>query len=1077
MNGVSVEVMRDKGSNGCIVRKSLVQVGQYTGVRIQVRTIDNSLMWVSEARLPVETPFYTGSVKAAVLQNPIYDLIIGNIEGAVDKECSDKATQTFAAAVTRSQAQRKLTRKPLVSVSTAELAEARELLQEQRADPTLAKVIQRFDEGSEQELHGGTQKFVLRKGRICRSRKSSSGEVAHHLVVPEKYRFGIFKLGHESAMAGHMAFGKTKDRIQVEFYWPGMDADVKRWVRSCDICQKTADKGRVKPAPLNPLPIISEPFQRVAVDIVGPINPRASDGSKYILTLVDFSTRWPEAVPLRNIETTTVAEALWEIFCRIGIPRQVLSDRGTQFTSAMMAELLRLLSIEGLRTTPYHPQCNGLCEKFNGTLKRMLRRMAAEQPKEWPRYISPLLFAYREAPQSSLKFSPFELLYGRTVRGPLQVLRELWEDDNPDPDVKATYTYVLDLTQRLRQTCELAQQELTRSQEVQKSYFDKKTKLRRLEPGTQCLLLLPTSHNKLLHQWKGPYTIVDRVNDLQYVVQVDGIQKRYHINMLKEYFRREVGAGAIVGGLHSGKVLTPEMLGCLNLVRGQFQASEQVITSAAVVIQDEEGEGPEVVNLQGTDGPTQVVLGEGLSQSGKEELGALVTSHSGIFSDRPGAAKVEAHRIEVTSSIPVRVKPYSVPLRLQGQVRDEIRSMEAAGIIERSSSSYCSPMVVVAKKDGGVRLCGDYRRLNSITKVDAEPMSDCRSIFARLAGSRWFSKLDLTKGFFQIPLDAESRKLTAFATPEGLFQYTVLPFGLNNSPAVFNRMMRQVLRGIPQVEVFMDDVLIHTASFAEHLQILDQVFARLEEYHLTVKPSKCELARSRVDYLGHSVGEGGCSCQGAKVRQIRDAPRPTTKKQVRSFLGLAGYYSQFIPQYAAIALPLYELLKKHAPNKVNWGREQEAAFKELKSHLTKDPILQLADFSKSFILRTDASQSAVGAVLLQEKDGEVFPIAYHSRTLKGAELRYSTVEKELVGVIEGVKKFYFYLYGAPFIIETDHLPLTSLQTSKNANQRLMRWAMYLQQFTFTVRYIKGRDNVGADWLSRMVEEEPRGNSE
>ncbi len=226
------------------------------------------------------------------------------------------------------------------------------------------------------------------------------------------------------------------------------------------MCQKIVDMGRVKPAPLKPMPLISEPFEKVAVDIVGPITPRATDGSKYLLTCVDFSTRWPEAVPLKNIEATTVAEALVGIFCRVGIPKEVLSDRGTQFTSAVMDETFRLLFVKGLNTTSWHPMCNGLCERFNGTLKKMLKRLAAEQPKEWPRFVAPLLFAYREAPQSTLKFSPFELLYGRAVRGPLQVLRELWDEDVPSPEVRTTYEYVINLAGRLRETWCIAKEEL-----------------------------------------------------------------------------------------------------------------------------------------------------------------------------------------------------------------------------------------------------------------------------------------------------------------------------------------------------------------------------------------------------------------------------------------------------------------------------------------------------------------------------------------------------------------------------------------------------------------------------------------
>ncbi|XP_076069199.1 uncharacterized protein LOC143041247 [Oratosquilla oratoria] len=192
--------------------------------------------------------------------------------------------------------------------------------------------------------------------------------------------------------------------------------------------------------------------------------------------------------------------------------------------------------------------------------------MAAEQPKEWPRFIAPLLFANREVPQASLQFSPFELVYGRSVRGPLQVLRELWDEEEPDPAVKTTYAYVLDLAERLRETCEVAKQELLKAKEVQKAYYDKKTKLRILEEGDQCLLLLPTAHNKLLSQWQGPFEVVKRLNDLNYLVQVGPDQKRFHINMLKKYYTPQVTCSAVGQEclLNRGdRVLSPEQYECL----------------------------------------------------------------------------------------------------------------------------------------------------------------------------------------------------------------------------------------------------------------------------------------------------------------------------------------------------------------------------------------------------------------------------------------------------------------------------------------------------------------------------------
>ena len=214
---------------------------------------------------------------------------------------------------------------------------------------------------------------------------------------------------------------KTSDKIRLQFYWPGLQQDVKLYCLSCDLCQKTFPKGKVTRVPLDQMPLIEIPCERVAVDLVGPIQPVTEKKNRYILTLVDYATRYPEAVPLPGIEAERVAEALFNMFTRLGFPSEILTDLGSQFTSEVMQEVSRLLSIRMLKTTPYHPICNGLVEKFNGTLKSMLRKVCAEKPKDWDKYIPALLFAYREAPQESLGFSPFELLYGRTVRGPMAI--------------------------------------------------------------------------------------------------------------------------------------------------------------------------------------------------------------------------------------------------------------------------------------------------------------------------------------------------------------------------------------------------------------------------------------------------------------------------------------------------------------------------------------------------------------------------------------------------------------------------------------------------------------------------------
>ena len=271
-------------------------------------------------------------------------------------------------------------------------------------------------------------------------------------------------MAHDSLFGGHLGVKKTDDRIQTNFFWPGLLEDVTSFCRSSDVCQKTVVRGSLPRAPYGDMPLIDQPFKRVAIDLVGPTASASGKGHRYILTLVDYETRYPETVPLKNIDTATVAEALLDMYSRVAVPEEVLSDLGTQFTSDCMKEVSRLLSIRRLTTSPYHPACNGLVEKFNGTLKRMLRRLCHEQPRQWHRFINPLLFAHREARQEATGFSPFELLYGRTVRGPVQILKELWSEEDEVPEVTTSYQYVLELRERLDETMKLAQDELEKNQ-------------------------------------------------------------------------------------------------------------------------------------------------------------------------------------------------------------------------------------------------------------------------------------------------------------------------------------------------------------------------------------------------------------------------------------------------------------------------------------------------------------------------------------------------------------------------------------------------------------------------------------
>ena len=384
--------------------------------------------------------------------------------------------------------------------------------------------------------------FEVKSGILYRIYKRpfvNGGKPVKQVMVAVQLRPRIMEVAHGSIMGGHLGIKKTTDKIQSAFYWPGIQGDVARFCKSCDVCQKTVNKGSVPKVPLQKMPLIDKPFKRVAIDLVGPISPPSEEGHGYILTLIDFATRYPEAVPLKTIDTETVAEALVNIFSRLGVPEEILSDLGTQFVSDCMKEVTRLLSIKQITTTPYHPMCNGLTEKFNGTMKLMLKRLCSEQPRQWHRFINPLLFAYREVPQESTGFSPFELLYGRAVRGPMTILKELWTKEVEEPEVKNSYQYVFELREKLEETLKLTHSQLQKAQDKAKHYFDRKTRVKKFQPGEKVLVLLPTDHNKLLRQWKGPFEVSSVVGLNDYRVKVKGKEKVYHANLLKKYFERD----------------------------------------------------------------------------------------------------------------------------------------------------------------------------------------------------------------------------------------------------------------------------------------------------------------------------------------------------------------------------------------------------------------------------------------------------------------------------------------------------------------------------------------------------------
>ena len=717
------------------------------------------------------------------------------------------------------------------------------------------------------------------------------------------------------------------------------------------------------------------------------------------------------------------------------------------FVSDCMKAVTRLLSIKQLNTTPYHPMCNGLSEKFNGTLKTMLRRLCSEQPKQWHRYINPLLFAYREVPQESKGFAPFELLYGRAVRGPMCILRELWTSNIEEPEVKNSYQYVFELRKKLDDTLGIAHSELQKAQQRGKHYYDRNAKVRKFKPGDKILVLLPTDHNKLLMQWKGPYDVSEVVGLNDYKVKVKGKTKVYHANLLKKYLEQDVASAAI------NEKIVPEA---------------EAVDVEPATDPDCDEDLVEIGGYTAKESIDDVTLAPNPTEAQKAEFMNCGDQFSSLFTEAPGTTNLIEHHINLTTEDPVRSKPYPLPYSMREELKKDIDNMIKMGVIRESTSPYSSPVVVVKKKDNTNKVCVDYRKLNKLTVVDPEPMPTAADLFHKLSGDKYFSRIDLSKGYWQINVLEEDQHKTAFVTPDGSYEFLKMPFGMVNSAATLKRGIKKLIDDFDSVDYYWDDIIVHTSTWEKHLQALYKLFERLRKACLTIRPSKCLFGAETIDFLGHQLKRELIGLHEDNVEKIRNAPRPSNKMQVRSFMGLAGYYRDFIPNFAAISAPLSDLTRKGQPNKLDWGDAQEKAYQTLKTLLASEPILHLSDPKKTYYLRTIASDYGVGAVLMQEHDGKLFPVCYASKKLSNAERNYSTIEKECLAIVWALKRFNIYLYGVQFVLQVDHEPMKYVNSATFSNGRLMRWAMFLQSYNFRVEVIKGSDNVEADCMSRVI---------
>nr|XP_034310523.1 uncharacterized protein LOC117684040 isoform X3 [Crassostrea gigas] len=768
VGGKEATVLRDTGCSTVFVHSRLVEKEQMTGRGRKVILADGSEKQCQEACVEIDTPFIKGKLFALILDSPFADVILGNVIDKIEKMEVEKPADCLAVqtrAQTRLEAEETKPRPKKTDDGELkfDICDTETLIKLQETDPSLTRVREMTFEKPDE----GQSYYTLKDKILYRVFPREVGNDIFQIVLPHKYRSLALEMAHDIPMSGHMGVKKTRNRILQHFFWPGIFSDTSKYCRSCPECQKGTAKGRVKKVPLVSIPTIDEPFQRIALDFVGPL-PLTESKNRFVLVCVDYATKYPIAVALKNQEAETVAEALMGIFADVGFPNEILTDQGSNFMSELIKELCRLLKA-GTRS-----------------------------------------------------FSSPERSLGRT--------RELSVICSELPTRKKG---AIEGVHRARK------REGKVEKHKQKVYYDRKARTRQYEVGDKVLVLLPSNTSKLLAQWKGPFEITEKVGNVDYRVKVKRNKETvFHVNMLKKWYDREDKCE---------QDLSKEHLSAIDILGGVYESMDY----------DSEFNDRASPSLELQKGAEDVIFSNTLSNTQVCQLRGLLNEFSDVFSDIPNRTDVVQHSVKLKSDDPVHKKPYPVPYALRERMQKEIDNMTEVGIIEPSTSPYASPVVLVRKDDSSIRFCCDYRALNSITVFDPRPMPRMDDLLNEVSRAKFISKIDLTKGYWQIPLDEDAKQKSAFVTPMGHYQFTVMPFGMVNAPATFVRLMHKVLDGLHSfVQCFIDDIGIYSETWDDHLQHLRVVFQRLRDAKLSAKPSKCCFGFDQLEFLGHVVGKG-----------------------------------------------------------------------------------------------------------------------------------------------------------------------------------------------------------------------------
>ena len=921
---------------------------------------------------------------------------------------------------------------------------------DQRNDPKLASYWDRARNGS----------HVF---KICDSllyRLTPTNRLAcgnqYALVVPQSHEAEVIRLAHDVPFSGHSGIRKTLARVEGQFFFPKMKNKISTYIRSCHACQMTAPLRTADRQPLQPIPVMElRPFESITFDVVGEF-PKTAKGNRYLITLICDASKWVHAIPVSNLRAQTVADKLVEYFSFVGIPQILRCDNFSSFHSEILDALRAKLGIEAKFSSPYHPQSHGNVERLNRSITHMLRKFISETGKNWDTLIPYLLFALRELPNESTLVSPSELIFGKKMRGLMSVARDNWTDgDRLERKLNiSTVKYIEELNSRIETAIRTARANVNVAQDKMKTNYDKKSTPRSLQPGELALILIPSDGRKLLATWRGPYTVLKRLSDNNYEIDVDGRASVLHINSLRRYFDRNSADMTA----STNMIIDESTVNDLTSSDDFWPETNRQNSSA-----DERGDS--------CGGKDDYQMGKQLSPDQRDEMSRLLERYESVFCDQPGTTNLTEHVIRVTDDIPCYQVSYKIPDSMKDAVEQELANMLQNGVIQYDyDTKYNAPLIVVKKKNGGIRLVNNFINLNRKTINEQYIMSDPNDLIRKAAGNKYVTKIDLSEAYFSIPLSAESQHLTGFMTHLGPFSYRKMPQGLKCASATFQNLMHRVLHGMHSFSgTLIDDCVIFSADYKSHLKQVEMVLERLKIAGLSVNKSKCCFATNELKLFGHYLKDGLIYPDPEKVDAIAACQPPKTQKQLKSFLGTVGYFRDHINNFAKISYPLTQLIGSSKPCKLSWGEAHQKSFDALKTALTTSPVLHAPDIRKPYHLACDTSKVSISAILMQPADSDEKPdhvIAFASRKLKPNEQNLPVIERELLSIIWSLTKFRTYVYGCEILCFTDHRPLTWLNSLVKHSSRLARWALMLQDFNVTTTYVKGKDQI-ADSLTRL----------